>query len=235
MTAADPRSCWNPASPVALPLAIDKSYPSSRWSLWLAIILAIGPFIVRRIVLLGDDNFAHWLAIDYLARCISLTGVIFAFRSGLVSSEHTPASWRRSLQVMFLLVVAECAEQVFGYPLLRQHFHFMETTSWPAIPDPVLRLSDLSVGLLFDVYVEEMVFRRFLFSVIETRLPQFFPVVFISAAIFGLVHFTSSVADTMLNAFIHGLFLGIAYWTTRRLSICVASHYLVDLLIFIGR
>ena len=56
--------------------ATHPSHPLSLWGLWLAVILAIGPFIVRRIILLGDDNYAHWLAIDYSARCISLIGVI---------------------------------------------------------------------------------------------------------------------------------------------------------------
>ena len=64
--------------------AAQQSHPLSLWGLWLAVILAIGPFIVRRIILLGDDNYVHWLEIDYPARCISLIGVILGFRSGLL-------------------------------------------------------------------------------------------------------------------------------------------------------
>ena len=97
---------------------------------------------------------------------------------------------------------------------------------------PTLRAADLSLGLLFAVFIEELVFRKFLFAVIERWLPQQIPVIIISAASFALIHFTSGVVDTMVNAFVHGIFFGIAYWTTRRLSICVASHYLIDLLIF---
>jgi membrane protease YdiL (CAAX protease family) len=208
------------------------SHPLSLWVLWLAVILAIGPFIVRRIVLLGDDNYVHWIAIDYLARCISLIGVILGFYSGLLQSPHPRTGRLSSLLVFSLLFAAECAEQTFGYPLFEHYFRFVETTSWPPIPDPTVRIADLSLGLLFSVFVEEAVFRKFLFAVIERWFPQRLPVILISSAVFALIHFTSGVVDTMVNAFVNGIFLGIAYWTTRRLSICVASHYLIDFLVF---
>lgn len=217
------------------PAATHQPHPLALRRLYLAIILAVGPFIVRRIVLLGDDNYLHWMAIDYLARCISVGGVILGFHSGLLRPAHQGADWPRSLQVFLLLFFAEYAEQAFGLPVIQHYFRFMETSAWPPILGPTLRIADVSFGLLFAVFVEELVFRKFLFAVIERWLPQRLPVVMISATVFGLIHFTPGVIDTMVNAFVHGIFFGLAYWTTRRLSICVASHYLIDLFIFIGR
>jgi membrane protease YdiL (CAAX protease family) len=209
-----------------------QSHPLSMWGLWLAVILAVGPFIVRRIILLGDDDYVHWMAIDYLARSISLIGVILGFRSGHLQPVHALTDWPRSLLVFLLLLVAELAEQAFGCPVLEHYFRFMETSSWPPIPDLTVRVADLSIGLLFAVFVEELVFRKFMFAVIELWFPQRLMVIILSAAVFAFIHFTSGVVDTMVNAFVHGIFFGIAYWTTRRLSVCVASHYLIDLLIF---
>jgi membrane protease YdiL (CAAX protease family) len=214
--------------------ATYRSHLLSLWVLWLAIFLAIAPFIVRRIILLGDDNYLHWMAIDYLARGISLIGVILGFCSGLLQSPYPRTGWLGSLAVFLLLFAAEYSEQIFGYPIFEHYFHFLETSSWPPIPDPTLRVADLSFGLLFAVFVEEVVFRKFLFAVIERWLPQRLPVIIISSAAFALVHFTSGVVDTMVNAFVSGIFFGVAYWTTRRLSICVASHYLIDFLIFMN-
>jgi hypothetical protein len=37
-----------------------------------------------------------------------------------------------------------------------------------------------------------------------------------------------------LNAFLYGLLFGIAYWQTRRLSVCIFAHYLADLYAFSG-
>ena len=54
-----------------------------------------------------------------------------------------------------------------------------------------------------------------------------------SAAIFALIHLTSGLDDT-LNAFLSGLLLGVAYWQTRRLSVCIVSHYLADFYVFSG-
>ena len=214
--------------------ATHRSHPFSLWGLWLATFLAIAPFIVRRIILLGDDNYVHWMAIDYLARCVSLIGVILGFCSGLLQSPHPRTGWLGSLAVFLLLFAAVYAEQIFGYPFLERYFRFLETSSWPPIPDPTLRVADLSLGLLFAVFVEEVTFRKFLFAVIERWLPQRLPVIIISSAAFALIHFTSGVVDTMVNAFVSGIFLGVAYWTTRRLSICVASHYLIDFLVFVN-
>ena len=95
--------------------ATHPSHPLSLRGLWLAVILAVGPFIVRRIILLGDDNYLHWMAIDYLARCISLIGVILGFYSGLLQSPHPRTGWLSSLLVFLLLFAAEYAEQAFGY------------------------------------------------------------------------------------------------------------------------
>jgi len=154
------------------PATGGRSHPSSQRTLWLAVVLAIAPFIVRRIILLGDDNYAHWMAIDYAARCISLLGAIVGLRSSLLQETHQQAGWPRSLQVFLLLFAAEYVQQAFGAPLLAQHFRFAETSAWPPIPDPTLRAADLWLGLLFAVFVEEFVFRKFLFAVIERWLNE---------------------------------------------------------------
>jgi len=208
------------------------SDPVSLCELWLAVILAVGPFIVRRIVLLDDDNYLHWVAIDYSARCISLIGVVLGFRCGVLQPAPPRADWLSSIRVFLLLFAAMYAEQMFGCPVLERYFRFLETSSWPPISEPTLRFADLSFGLLFAVFVEEAVFRKFLFAMIERWLPKRLPVIIISSTVFALVHFTSGIVDTMVNALVNGIFFGVAYWTTRRLSICVAAHYLIDFLIF---
>ncbi len=133
-----------------------------------------------------------------------------------------------------LLFVAENAEQMFGDPLLRHYLRFMQLSPWPPVPDPTLRVLDLSAGLLLVAFSEELVFRRLLFAVIERRFTGKVPVIIISSTVFALVHFTSGVVDTMVNAFVHGIFLGAAFWATRRVAICVVSHYLIDLYVGIG-
>jgi membrane protease YdiL (CAAX protease family) len=76
-----------------------------------------------------------------------------------------------------------------------------------------------------------VVFRRLMFSMFGSK--KFVSVTFLSALIFALIHLTSGIADT-INAFIHGILLGSAFWITRRVSVCIVSHYLIDLKIFGG-
>lgn len=211
-----------------------RSVASAEWILWLAVALAIGPFVARRLILLGDVNYIHWLVVDNLARCISLVGVALGFRSGLLSDSHPRADWRTSYWIFLLLFAAENAEQMFGDPLWRHYLRFTQLSPWPPVLDPTLRILDLLAGLLLVALSEELVFRRFLFAVIERWFTGKVPVIMISATVFALVHFTSGVVDTMANALVHGIFLGIAFWATRRIAICVVSHYLIDLYVGIG-
>jgi len=99
------------------------------------------------------------------------------------------------------------------------------------IPDAHVRVADLLLGLFLVALSEELVFRRFLFAIIERWSQKGLVVILISSTIFALVHFTSGVADT-LNAFVHGVLLGSAFWKARRISVCIAAHYLIDLWIF---
>lgn len=207
---------------------------SVAWIVWLAVVLAIGPFVARRLILLGDLNYVHWLIVDNIARCISLVGVVLGFRSGLLAHPPPPANWRASYWVFLLLFAAENAEQMFGDPLLRHYLRFMQLSPWPPVLDPTLRIVDLSAGLLLVAVSEELVFRRFLFAVIERWFTKKLPIIMISSTVFALVHFTSGIVDTMVNALVHGIFLGIAFWATRRVAICVVSHYLIDLYVGIG-
>ncbi len=94
-----------------------------------------------------------------------------------------------------------------------------------------VRTVDLTFGLLLVALSEELVFRRLLISVFQSH--RALHVIALSAFIFALIHLTSGISD-VINAFVIGILLGIAFWKTRRISICVVAHYLVDLKVFGG-
>ena len=201
------------------------------WIASLAVALALGPFIAKRFILSGEHGYVTWLVVDYTARCISLVGVVLGFRSGLLVRSSPRVGVVTSLVVLLILVAAELAQQLAVYPVLHDYFRILELSSTPVIPDARVRVADLLFGLFLVALSEELVFRRFLFAIIEQWSQKGLVVILISSTIFALIHFTSGVADT-LNAFVHGVLLGGAFWKTRRVSVCIASHYLVDLWIF---
>src|SRR5260370_8907625 len=213
------------------PQAIHRSGATAPWIASLAMALAMGPFIAKRFILLGEHGYTFWLAVDYLARCISLVGVVLGFHSGFLVRSNPRVGVAASLVVLLVLVAAELAEQLAFYPVLHDYFRILDLSSIPVIPDALIRAADPLLGLLVVALSEELVFRRFLFAVIERWSQKGFTVILISSTIFAFIHLTSGVADT-LNAFVHGVLLGAAFWKTRRVSVCIASHYLVDLWTF---
>jgi membrane protease YdiL (CAAX protease family) len=199
---------------------------------WLAVILAVGPFIIKRIILLGyPDDYVVWLTLDYVGRCISLLGVMVGFKSGLIEPLNARAGWFFSCCVLAGLVSAEWAEQSLIYPILRSNLDYLRMYSIPLIANANVRWADLIFGCLFVAVSEELVFRRLMFSVLGSK--SFVSVIVLSALIFALVHFTSGVANT-ISVFIDGVLLGSAFWITRRLSICIIAHYIIDLRVFSG-
>jgi CAAX protease family protein len=122
---------------------------------------------------------------------------------------------------------------MFIYPLLRVNLEIFVLWRPPFIPNPFLRTFDLTLGLLLVAVSEEYVFRGLLMALLE-RLRLNTPMVIVtSAMVFALIHLTSGL-DVTLNAFLAGLLYGVAYWQTRRLSVCIVSHYLTDLYVFSG-
>jgi membrane protease YdiL (CAAX protease family) len=208
----------------------DCCKPKMTWVAWLAVILAVGPFVIKRIILLGDyEDYVVWLTIDYVARCVSLLGVALAFRSGLIEPLEFRAGWFVSAVVLAGLLSTELAEQTFIYPILRDNLNYLRLSSMPQIANANVRAADLVFGLLLVAVSEELVFRRMMFSILGPK--GFVSVIFWSALIFALIHLTSGMADA-INAFISGVLLGSAFWITRRVSLCVVSHYLINLKIF---
>jgi|HubBroStandDraft_4_1064222.scaffolds.fasta_scaffold25281_2 membrane protease YdiL (CAAX protease family) len=198
---------------------------------WLAISVAIVPFFLKRAILLGQHDYIFWLTADYSARIISLIGVAMARRSGLFTPARPSAGILTSVLIFVALLAAEFHLHAIVYPVLRAHFNYFELWRFPSIPNPLVRNFDLTFGLLLVAVSEESVFRALLFSLFERWRLKPLSVIVLSSAAFALIHLTSGTAET-LNAFLHGLLLGAAYWWTRRLVVCICAHYLFDLYIF---
>jgi membrane protease YdiL (CAAX protease family) len=156
-----------------------------------------------------------------------------ARQAGLLDRSRPPAGLLKSVVVLLVLIVATFYAQMFIYPLLRVHLEIFVLWNPPFIPNPFLRAFDLTFGLLLVAVSEEYVFRGLLMALLERLRLNSPMVIATSAAVFALIHWTSGLADT-LNAFLAGLLWGVAYWQTRCLSVCIVSHYLVDLYVFSG-
>jgi membrane protease YdiL (CAAX protease family) len=211
---------------------VAKQVPadSLSWKGRIAVAVAIAPFIVKRVILLGQHDYIFWLAADYSARMLSLVGVAMARQCGIFVSARPPAGVVFSVLIFIAVLIAQ---YILGYlyPILHAHLYYFQLASFPPILNPHLRDFDLTFGLLLTALSEEYVFRALLFAVFERWHMKPLAIIILSSVAFALIHVTSGVADA-INALLYGLLWGAAYWVTGRLSVCVAAHYLADLIIF---
>jgi membrane protease YdiL (CAAX protease family) len=201
------------------------------WKGWLAVAIAVTPFVAKRVILLGQHDYTIWLAADYTARAISIFGVVLARRTGLFDGGRIPAGLGKSILVFVAVLIAQFTVQLFVYPVLHANLDYFDLSRFPYIPNPYLQMLDLTFELLFVAISEECVFRALFTAVLERWQLNSLMVITIGAAAFALIHLTSGLADT-LNAFLHGLIWGFAYWQTRRLWLCIVSHYLADFYVY---
>ena len=191
----------------------------------------MGPVFVKRAIFVGQYSYSEWLIADYSARVVIIFFSVYALRSGLVRSDHKAAGLIRSAPIFVIALSAMAMTQILrlGAPF--------DVVLWKPLIDPVLDIDqrlavfDLILGLVLVALSEELAFRKYLFGFLEQLEAGPLGVVLLSSTLFALLHFTSG-SPTAISAFIYGCILGILFLLTRRLSLCVIAHYLIDFYIF---
>lgn len=160
-----------------------------------------------------------------------LVGMALAYRSKLIE----PAPWRApahlATQYFLLVLVAVLFLQWIVYWLYAPYLRYLEWFQPPYIRNTALAIFDLTAGILLVAVSEELAFRRLLFALLQRLGLGVHAVVLISAVLFGLIHLTSGLADT-LNAFLAGILLGYLYYATDRLGLCITVHYVDNLTVY---
>lgn len=196
-----------------------------------AIALAFLPFAVKRIAVLGHPDVAYWLAWDYSARCVSLIGVMLAYRAGIIGPVGNRTGIVVSASMFLTALLLDTVLRWIAWPRYAGYLAYFVYFHPPLIRDPGLLAFDLTVGVLLVAVSEELAFRRLLFELLQRYGLGVIAVVLISAVVFGLLHLTAGLADA-IGSFLVGILFGAVFQITRRISLCVALHYIADLLLF---
>ena len=92
-------------------------------------------------------------------------------------------------------------------------------------------------NLLFVCIAEEAIFRGMIQKFLMLRLQRFqtgrWIALFIAAVLFGLVHYQGGL-NYMLLAAIAGCFYGYAFMKTDKIEASVLTHFIVNLIHFVG-
>ena len=90
---------------------------------------------------------------------------------------------------------------------------------------------DLTVGLFLVAYVEELVYRRYLYSLIAYITKNNTLAIVLQALIFGCCHITGGKAN-MFSATIFGLLAGLFYHRKKSLVPLIWGHYVTNFIKF---
>lgn len=200
-------------------------------AVWAAIALTYLPFVAKRIAFLDDPSVAYYLAWEFIARIVVLAGVALAYRSRIIGAVERYAPTHLAAQYFLLTLVAVLFLQWIVHRLYAPYLHYLELFDPPFIRDTYLAVFDLTAGIVLVAVSEELAFRRLLFALLERCGLGRRGVVLASSVLFGLIHLTSGLADT-LTAFLAGLLLGYLFLATGRIGLCIVVHYVDDLLVY---
>lgn len=201
-------------------------------------ILAIAalPFYLNDFSTAYVTSFTLWIAIDYTLKLLPLW---FLFR--MLQKRHLTAEdlglVRMSLNelltwAVILTTAGFCLDEpgiifwsgIFPMPFLD-----------PAIMDsnPILNQIDMTFGLALVAIAEEVIFRGLAFSALKERGYSTPKIFIVSAAIFGLIHWSQGPAVIIATA-ITGSALMVCRWRSGSIYPAIIAHYFINYLAFSG-
>jgi membrane protease YdiL (CAAX protease family) len=200
---------------------------SKNFLILLSFVGIICPLFIKRAIFVGEYSYHDWLIADYIARLVIILSAFCTFRFDITRSDKTGISANGAAPIFVLALIAAAMQQVYISPALYRTFAG-NVLAHPSLDiGQPLAVFDLFLGLALVALSEELAFRKYLFELFEQLGIGPWGVVLLSSAIFALLHFTDGYPNT-INTFIDGCFMGILFFVTRRLTLCVIAHYLID-------
>jgi len=202
---------------------------------WFAVLAA--PFYLNDFANLFVADWGAWLAIDYVAvKLFPLAVIAWLIASRRMTLADFGLVQQRTLAFLATLLLAALAGTLIdqnAYRLMYAMPGYGALGSMPTIRSDLWNRFDLSLGLLFVGLVEELVFRAYACTVISryTRNPA--AIIAISAAAFGLIHWSLGSNSVLITALIGAVFMAF-YLRTRSVPALALAHFLVNFIDFAG-
>lgn len=203
-------------------------FHSAEFLFKLGIFAAFFPFLIKRFLVLGSEDYLYWISVDYISRGVSLLGLVLiaCCRSPLLTPPER-AGVGRSFEIFLMMFVATVFIEAVAVPAFSLHIRILELSHFPRIENPTLRWLDLNLGLILVAVSEELVFRWVMLNVIKNHSKNTTLAVLISSIAFGLVHWSSGLT-MIIAAFLIGLVFAITYLRSGRILLCITTHYFID-------
>ena len=205
---------------------------------YLAVLLVLaGPFYLNDFANIHVTDWRAWLAIDYVAvKLLPLALIAWL----LATRRMAPGEFGLTAQptASFLAVFAGAA--IAGTLIDQNAYHYLSNLGgydalggMPAIRSSAWNRFDLSFGLLLVGVTEEFVFRAYAYTVLRRYAASAATIVAISAAAFGLIHWSLGLNSVLITAAIGALFMAI-YLRTRSAPALMLAHFVVNYIDYAG-
>ncbi len=195
------------------------------------------PFYLNDLANIHVHDWRWWLAIDYVAvKLLPLAVLAWLWRSGRLAPADLGLAPQPALSfavTMLGLALAATVIDQNAYRVLAGLPGYPPLGAMPPIPVPLAEWIDLTVGLALVAAVEELVFRAWLYRALRRRTANVAIIIAVSAAAFGLIHWSGGLHAVLITAAIGALFMG-AYVRTRRIAPIIGAHFVVNFVDFAG-
>jgi len=192
-------------------------------------------FVLNDFAFIPIKSYAGWLAVDYLSRILALAVIFFLIRSkrcapadfGFVKIGLRPLiAWAAVLSVTGILI------DRFVWQFLKGALPPTEVFSFPAADNNLMKLFDLTVGMVLVSVSEEAIFRGYYASVLGRYLKNPAVLVAVSCVIFGFIHWSGGL-HAIMTAAIWAVLPMISVLKTGSILPAVIAHWATDFVYFL--
>lgn len=207
-----------------------------RNHLWILLSLTL-PFLLNDLFNIFIKNYVYWLLLDFIFVKIIPFFVIFYFcKNKTISLSDLGIKKIKTSKFLFLTILLSLIgiliDQI-GWRFFKQILPKTQLGGIPEIDNPIIKIIDLSIGLVCVAIIEEVIFRGLYFTILKNYIKNPCIVIFISAFVFGLIHWSLGL-HAIVNCSIWAILPLIVMWKTGSVLPAIIAHFLTNFVSFSG-
>lgn len=210
-------------------LKVFPSFWQAFFYLFLLPLAVIVPLLILFIYIFAWFSFDEWVEVERSLGHIYTLPVLafFIWKSNVKirCSDFTKINMVQFLQVFLLTIFSFC---IFHFCVFFLKLQFQR--EYPVFVIPQLDFLSVLHALVLAPVVEEILYRRILLAQFVKQYPVWVAIV-LSSFIFALLHAPVFMfPELLIPFFISGMFLGLIYYKTESLLLCVMAHFVMNLI-----
>lgn len=202
----------------------------------LSLLVLTSLFLLNDIPLIYTHTYISWLLIDYSVRLLAIFIIFYLIKHKI----STPSEFglikigiKQFILWSIVLSVSGVMIDQIGYELLEKILPKFQIMSYLKVENTLIKVFDLTAGLLLVSVTEELIFRGYYFSVLKSYTKSPFIIISTSSLMFGLIHWSLGLHGIIV-AVMWGILPMVAMLKTGSVFPAIIAHYVTDFISFSG-